>query len=394
MQITKGIFSTFFSKLMVAILGLAIVVISSKFLGAEGRGIISLMMSLIAFLQLFCDFGSNSAIINLSYQVDQRRLWLSSLVWVLLICMLSYIPIFFFSHIRFIYLVPVAALLYSFINVNSLLLMGNRRVSMRNAVLVATPLLLLCCFAILLFNSDLYINAYPLALFLSLSVAGVLSFLMLKDKLKPSQSPFMFEKRLLQQGAWVQGGHAVQFLNYRFNFFIVAYLMGEASLGIYNNAVILAESIWILGHSIGQMQHMKILNTSEGHLHISLTNKFIKINFLGSMLLMAALVSLPEVFWSWLFSEDFKEMHQLFIFLAPGVLCFSISNIINHFLHAKNDFKSILRANIAGLFFGVITSIILIPSHGLVGACISWSTGLAASLVTYIIIYKSYLKNN
>ncbi len=391
-SITKGIFSTFFSKVMVSVLGLVVVIIISRNLGAEGRGIISLMVSLIAFLQLFCDFGGNSAIINLSYEIPQRRLWLSSLVWVFFICLLSYIPLAFFDRVSYIFLVPLAAFLYSFVNINSLLLMGSRKVNQRNLVMVTLPLLLLLGFGLLFFQTSLGISAYPLAMFIALGISSLLSFILLRGQLKPVPGPFVFEKQILQQGAWVQGGHAVQFLNYRINFFIIVLLMNEASLGIYNNVVIIAESIWILGHSMGQMQHMKILNTEDKKSHITLTNKFMFINFIGSLGLMIILILLPREFWVWLFSDDFSEMDTLFIYLAPGVLCFSISNIINHFLHAKNQFKTILQSNIIGLVTGLVVSVLLIPGYGLKGACLSWSCGLLASMLTYIFIYKRYLK--
>ena len=388
---TRGIFGTFFAKMMVSLSGLLLVVLTSRYLGAEGRGTISLMMSLIALLQLFCDFGSNSAIINLSYQVNQRDLWLSSLLWVLGICLISYLPIFFFPDIRFIFLVPAAAFLYSFINVNSLLMMGNRMVLQRNMILISSPVLLLVFFAVLFFNTPFGMASYPVALFMALLVSSVASYLILKAKLYGRQ-PFSFQTLVLRQGAWVQGGQALQFLNYRINFFIVAAYMGEASLGIYNNAVIISESIWMLGHSMGQMQHMKILNTADENSHIKLTNSFIVINFVGSVILMITVVCIPAAFWEWLFSKDFTGMKSLFTFLAPGVIFFSVSNIINHFLHAKNNFKAIFAANLSGLVTGLLIAVFAIPGLGLQGACLSWSGGLAASMLVYLFTYKSYLK--
>jgi O-antigen/teichoic acid export membrane protein len=393
-SLTKGIFSTLFTRGLVALLGLAVVVITSRYLGAEGRGVISLMMSLIAFLQLFCDFGSNSALINLSYHIPQRRLWLSSILWVFITCILAYVPALMFTHIRYILFVPLAAFLYSFVNINSLLLMGNRRVSRRNLVMLVTPVLLLAGFASLFFFTDTGADAYPLSLLISLIISGLISWLMLRDKLSPVQEQFRFERQVISHGFWVQGGHAIQFLNYRLNFFLVVYLLNEASLGIYNNVIVLAEAVWILGHSMGQMQHMKILNTSDITLHVGLTNKFIRINFIGSLGLMLVLVFIPDVFWTWIFSDDFSGMGHLLVYLLPGVLSFSLSNIINHFLHAKNQFRSIMLANIAGLLTGLTGSVFLIPAKGLEGACTAWSIGFTSAMITYLFIYKRYLKNN
>jgi O-antigen/teichoic acid export membrane protein len=252
--------------------------------------------------------------------------------------------------------------------------------------------LLLSFFLFFFFACGLDIQAYPLALFAALLLSVVFSFVLLRDKLQADEEKFTFEPQVLRQGVWVQSGHAVQFLNYRINFFIVVFLLDEAALGVYNNVVIIAESVWILGHSMGQMQHMKILNTPDEKAHIILTNKFMKINFAGTLVLMSALLLLPGHFWAWLFSDDFNDMGKLFIYLAPGILCFSISNIINHFLHARNRFRDILLSNVNGLVAGLLLSLVLIPDYGLKGACISWSCGLLTSMLTYIVIYKRILK--
>jgi O-antigen/teichoic acid export membrane protein len=185
-------------------------------------------------------------------------------------------------------------------------------------------------------------------------------------------------------GFWIQTSQIIQFFNYRFCFFIVAIYVGDSQLGIYNNAIVLAESIWILGHSMGQMLHMKILNSEDKISHKQLTIKFIGINFLGSSLLLILLLLIPNAFWEILFSKDFSSMSQLFPFLALGILSFSISNIINHYFHAKNDFKIILISNFLGFVVGGISAFVLIPQYELFGAAWSWSIGLLAGMLVYL----------
>ncbi len=388
MSFKSGILSTFISKVGVAGLGLLMVILVSRLLGAEGRGNTGLFMSSVALLQIFCDFGNSSVIINLSYTHPQRRLWFTALIWISGVCAFSYPILYFFSYLPFVMLIPPAALLLSLINLNNLILMGARQAGKRNISILVMPALFIPAFLIIYYFFDSGINAYPAGLFMALIISLAVSSRMVSPMLKGNAEVFGFEKEILKQGVWVQGAQALQFLNYRLNFFFVAFVLGDAALGIYNNAVILCESVWILGHSIGQMQHMRILNTVDEKAQIILSNKLIIYNFTGSLVLCLLLLLIPVSFWIRLFSVEFSEMSKLFVYLIPGVLCFSVSNIINHYMHAKNLFSQILMINASGLVAGTILSVILIPAMGLPGACMGWSAGLAASMIFYLIRYK------
>jgi len=391
LSLKSGVVSVFLTKVIVAFVGLLTVIITSKVLGAQGRGAVSLFTASVALVQMFCDFGSSSAIINLSYRINQWKLWLSAVWWILGIC--AFATVFsFVLDTSFIQWVPLSALLFSLLNLNNLLLMGNRMVNQRNVLLVIQPVLLLLFFlAIIQFN--LFPKAaYPMAFTLALLLTLCLSFIWISSPLKLAQKQlpkFQFETQILAQGLWVQGGQAIQFLNYRINFFILVFFMGNASLGIYNNAIVIGESLWILGHSLGQMLHMKVLNSDNPIEHRNLTMRMLLISFAGTSLMLVALIFIPASFWEWLFSKEFTEVKQLFYWLAPGILVFSVSNILNHFFHAKNQFKFILVVNLAGLAIGVIASLICIPLYGLQGACLAWSAALLMSMLMYVMRFFS-----
>lgn len=386
LSLKRGVFSVFFTKVTVAAVGLLTVIVTSKFLGAQGRGAVSLFTASVALVQMFCDFGSSSAIINLSYRLNQWKLWLSAFWWISGVCLFSLVFSFFLTT-SFIEWVPLSALLFSVLNLNNLLLMGNRMVHQRNVLLVIQPVLLL-----IIFSSFIYFNlfawgAYPFAFTLALLMTLLISFLWTMPHLNQARKQlpkFQFETEVLSQGLWVQGGQAVQFLNYRINFFILVFFMGNAALGIYNNAIVIGESLWILGHSLGQMLHMKILNSDNPIEHRNLTLRMLLLSFAGTTCMLGVLLIIPKAFWEWLFSKEFTEIKQLFYWLAPGILVFSISNILNHFFHAKNQFKFILFVNSIGLIIGVALSYSLIPLYGLNGACMAWSAALLGAMLVYL----------
>lgn len=382
--IKKGIFSIFLSKVIVGVLGLLTVVVLSNYLGTQGRGQISLFLSSVALLQLIIDYGNNTSIINLSYQYNKLNLWKSAVLWILMVSLLAQLIVFFIPSFLFLYLVPITAFLYSIFNLNNLILMGQQKVTQRNVLLVVLPLFMLLLFIVLFFVNQQSINAYPMAFLLALSVSIIISFKFVLPFLSASEGGFEFNKRILSNGFWIQTSQVIQFFNYRFCFFLIAIYVGESQLGIYNNAIVLAESIWILGHSMGQMLHMKILNSEDENSQWQLTSKFIGINFLGSSLLLILLILIPNSFWEILFSKDFSSMSQLFPFLGLGILSFSISNIINHYFHAKNEFKIILISNLLGFVVGGISAFVLIPQYEIFGAAWSWSIGLLGGMLVYL----------
>jgi len=188
----------------------------------------------------------------------------------------------------------------------------------------------------------------------------------------------------LKQGFWVQLGQGVQFLNYRVVFFIIAYYLGQSELGVFNNALVLGESIWILGHSLGQILHIKILNSSNELENRKTTQKWLFINLGGTLIMCFVLNIIPNSFWIMLFSKDFSSMKVLFPYLSLGIVFFSVSNILNHFFHAKNQFKLILSINFVGLVCGLIMMFLLMPEFKLIGAALSWSFGLFIPMLIYI----------
>jgi len=380
----KGIASIFISKVLVGFLGLAMVVIVSQYYGAEGRGQISLFLSSVAFLQVFMDFGNNTSLINFSYHYSNRNLWKTAFIWVFAIGILAQVSILFFPHIVWIYWVPIAAFLFSVINLNNLLFMGNRLVHSRNFFNVLFPTLLLFFFLIINSNS-VDIRNYLFALFTSLFIVVLASVLYLYLKvLKNESTPFQFQSIVLKQGFWVQLGQGVQFLNYRVVFFIIAYYLGQSELGVFNNALVLGESIWILGHSLGQILHIKILNSSNELENRKTTQKWLFINLGGTLIMCFVLNIIPNSFWIMLFSKDFSSMKVLFPYLSLGIVFFSVSNILNHFFHAKNQFKLILSINFVGLVCGLIMMFLLMPEFKLIGAALSWSFGLFIPMLIYI----------
>jgi len=389
----KPIASTFLSKIAVAVLGLALVVFVSRTFGSIGRGQISLLLSSVALLQMIMEFGSNSSVINLSYTHQPKMLLKSACLFILAVGVLA-LPIIGFFDLPFKWTIAPLAILFALVNLLQMLLMGQQQLSYRNWSLLVSPVLILIGLLISVYAFGPQLSLYPICLLASLMISAVLAFRWLnRSAFKYTSEPFLFQRIILKQGAWVQGAQFIQFLNYRINFFLIALWLNNADLGVYNNVIVLCEAVWILGHSIGQIQHMKIRNSLSAIEDIQMTKRFIGLNLIGSLAMALTLCLLPSGFWTSLFSQDFLEIAKLLPHCVLGIMVFSVSNIINHYLHAKDQFTAIFWINVLGLCFGVVAAIFAIPHYGLIGACWSWGIGLTASMLGYLVYFLRHTKN-
>ncbi len=385
----KATLLNFLSKVSVSGLGFITVIITSKLFGAEGRGEISLFLTNVALIQLFCDFGNSSANINLSYKYDNLNIWKTSAIWIIFVCLISIIPLYYLDVNMYVF-VSLSAFLLSINNNNLLILMGNRQVNKRNLSLLAVAISLLISVSIM-YNLKYTIDKYYIFYIFTILLGIGFSTSWVRQYLKNNEK-FKFNKEVLKKGFLAQAGHFVQFLNYRLFFYFIVFYLGKFELGVFNNLIVLAESLWIIGHSIGQILHLKILNTENSQLKIKLTNQSIVYSFIGTSLLFILLNTIPMNWWLFIFNKDFSEISILLPYLGLGVILFSISNIINHYLHAMNEFKKIIWINLVGLLAGVVTCLLLIEEMKLVGVCISWSIAFACSFILSVFFYSKKIK--
>lgn len=364
--------------------------ISSKLFGAEGRGEISLFLTNIAFIQLFCDFGNSSANINLSYKYDNLNIWKTSLIWILMVCVISIIPMYLFKVNHYIY-ITLSAFLLSINNNNLLILMGNREVNKRNMSLILIALLLVISI-IVMFNLNYTIDSFFKFYVLTIVIGILFSSYWVKHYLK-SKEQFKLNIEVFKKGFLAQLGHFVQFLNYRLFFYWVLYYLGKFELGIFNILIVLSESLWIVGHSIGQILHMKILNTAENRTKLKLTKRAIVQSLGATTLLFIVLLIIPNTWWVNIFNKDFDNVSNLLPYLSLGIIMFSVSNIITHYLHAMNEFKKIIMINVTGLVAGTLTCLLLISKMQLIGVCIAWSISFLFSFFVSVYYYIRKIKS-
>ncbi|MEI6899896.1 MAG: hypothetical protein WCL00_08460, partial [Bacteroidota bacterium] len=214
----KKIIGTISTRILSALLTLAIVLINGWFLGAGKVGTISLLILALTLIQMLNNFVGGAALVYLFPRFSLAQLLIPAYVWALLICfpgtlalyLIHFIPSGYFWHIM------ILSLMLSLLSVNFMILMGQERIKAYNMINLFQVLILFGVLAFNLFvNGSREVGAYLTALYASYLFALIAgTWMMLKStKLGKFKGAFNLLGEIFRYGGVMQAGNIIQFLN-------------------------------------------------------------------------------------------------------------------------------------------------------------------------------------
>lgn len=397
MKVRNSPVSTFVLQLLKAFLSALTIVIVSRWLGATGRGEISLMLFYASIVMIVNEYVGGSSMANLiaagKNSTNQNNgIFPTAFIWSVLVSVVAY---FVFSSL----LTEEMALILSIfcfwtaqLTLHYNVYQGIANVRQRNYVQLlqeAIKLILLLILWYFLLGSNGKSVVVPeaswvLVIFMTAAfLTWIVSYMKLHPYLRITdfKSKIPIRADLFKDGFWSQNGQLIQFLNYRLMLLFIEKELGIAETGIYSNALLMADTIWIFGNSFGTIAHMRILQSENPKFKADITLRYAFLSLLGTAIACLLVVFLPNSIFVLIFGADFVQLKTIFIYLIPAVLALGASTLFSHYLHAVNKFKWLLMANFSGLIIQVCLAAVLIPPYGLMGACIAADAGFIAILL-------------
>lgn len=393
----KNIFSTFGSKLLIAVSNLLVIILISQVLGAEGKGEQSLIITLIVIILIFCDFIGGAALIYLTPRFKISKLLTQAYTWSILACTCWYFIIKathlvpgFEIHILFI------SLLSSFFSIHQNILIGKENFRINNLISVLQIIILLVSLVILFFVlNNKNINSYIYALYFSFITSFIISFIHIlpyvrEQKSATDKTKTIF-KKALKFGLINQTGIILQFLSFRISYFLINEYSGKDVLGVYSNGVSIVESIWLLSISISTVQYGKIANTTDKEYSKHLTINLTKFSMIMSIITLTILFFLPDTFFRFIFGNEFGAIHTIILYLMPGVFFLNFHLIVGHYFSGIGKYQ----INTYGIVFGFLVTAIMIfifsPRFGISEAGITCSLSY---ITTSTFVFIWFLKES
>ncbi len=407
---SKNSIITFLTEILIFIFGFIILVIITRILGPEKKGIYSLILLVPALIINFGSFGIGNANVYFIGSKKYKIQDIASNSLLLAVILGGFLIIVFWILIHFeffknfihfgqlpsLYLwivvlsIPISLLFSFFQNI----VLGTGKIKNYNMIrILQNTLWLVAVFLLLVIFKRGVFGAVFSYIF---SIFGVAIFTIALVR-KITKFHFSFNKGLLKElfnyGGKAYIANTVSFLNYRFDMFLIVLLLNPAiavaSVGIYSIAVAIAEKLFIIPGALSTVLFPTVSSMNNGSEANDLTSKVVRhtffIMFISSLLLFFLAKPLITI----VFGSSFASAALPLMILLPGIVAFSIGGVIAADLSGRGKPQFAIYSSLACLITNIILNIIFIPKWGISGAAF-------ASAISYwmdtIVVLIAFLK--
>lgn len=379
------------TRLASAMGSFVIVWLTARYLGAAGRGAISLFVTDCALLLLFIGFVGGASLIYLAPRRNVWNLLLPAYLWATLVCTAGVggiwlwraVPLSYGGHLWGI------SLLQAFLSINTNLLLGRRQERAFNLLTVLQiglqALLLLLAFSV---GQWQQVRVYYYAAYVAQGLPLLLSLgylLRLPDRWQPGRRLWATARELAQHSRGAHVASLVAFVNLRLSYYFVAYYADARALGVLSVGVALAEAIRLVPRSASQIQYVDQLYATDKAAHVAPTLRNMRLSLLLAAAALLVLSALPAQWLAAIFGPEFGESRSVILLLAPGVLATTLSIVCGAYFAALGYYRINNLAAGWGLLVTVPGCWMLIPIWGIWGAAAAMS--LAAVISTGYLLW-------
>ncbi len=391
----EKILGTFSSKVLAAGLNFILLLLTTRWLGAEGRGDISLFVTNISFNLLVCQFVGGSALIYLVPRFPLRPLLVPAYGWAVLACGLTTtlltltgqaLP----AQAPHLFVLSVLAAVAS---IHTMILLGREHIRAQNQLLLAQTATLFVSFPLLVAVAAAPSSwQYYYALYAAYGGSVLLSWYLLgRPALRwpfPVRSWRAPLSRLLRLGGTAQVSNLIQFFNYRLSYYFLHTFAESRTLGIFATAIQLSEAIWIISRSIGLVQYARLVNADDAAYAARLSFRLARLSGWSALGCVLVLLAFPPSLYAWLFGPEFGQVGQVVLTLSPGIVAIGLTTIFAHHFSGAGRYHISLISSCVGLAGTLAGAFLLIPRYGMIGAGLTATTSYLSGSLYLVWIFR------
>lgn len=397
----KKLISTLGIRSFAAVINLAIAVLMSQYLGPEGKGTQSIILTTISFILIFANFVGGATLVYLTPRFKATLLLIPSYVWTLMMSLFSYgvlIATNLVDH-EFVFHICLLAVVNSIVSIHSNILLGKEQIDKSNfLVLFQSLLLVVSLLVFFIFTGYRTVEVYIWSLYISLGICFIISTIYLVRCIELTKVGSTDEykpviREMFRLGAQNQAAHITQLLSFRLSYYVLEEYKGTAALGVFSNGISIAESIWLVAKSMALVQYSKVSNTQNRDESARLSIKITVICLLMSLLLVIPLLLIPAGTYAWIFGAGFEGVKPVIWTLAPGVVVYNIAIIIGHYFSGTGRYYRNTLISAAGLAVSATLYFILIPLYSFSGAGIATSVSYLFTSLLFLWFFSAEYKD-
>jgi len=341
-----------------AISTFGIFVLSAQYLGAEGRGAISLYIANASIVQIASEIIFGSGYIYFIHQYSKSFIIshgfiLSIFTGILIPCLLFLLNLL---PEKLLGDMIITSILFSWMNWVGLHLRAHKQFYLYNLYyLISAILQFIIIWQIL--QSKPSVSNYILGLEIHLLISFILGLTAIffslpayKNGTNNTIHIFHFIKKSIvsQFSTWLN------FINTRISYYLIyIFFSNNQSLGIYSAATTFTEAIWIVPYALATPLYPIISSEKSKEKKIHIINEYASASFWLSLMGICVLLCIPEELLKLIIGKDFEGIHTFIIILSSGTIILSYSKIFWNYFQGNGMFfvttKSALISTIAPL---------------------------------------------
>lgn len=421
-QLKKNVFYTFLTQFPIQFLAIITGVFISRMLGPEGRAVYAIFIADVALFVTFFGFSMNSTItyffsngfisrektfgISMYLVLFTVLLFISSII-IILYCGLD--EIFFpKNHTTFLMMAWLfITSVFSLINtIFSSMFQGVKNFRAINRVSLINSLINITFFGVYYLLYAFYnfpVNpVFVLVLSTLIIIINTMQWVILFKKYFPGLRPDfnVFKQGIISQYLKYTGTNylsgVINFLNYRFSLWVVAFYLTQSDTGQYTLAIGIAGMLSLVSTPVGSVL-MPYLSSENSTIKKQMFEKYSRICF--SILMISAIAGflLSDFLIPIVYGAQFSPSVILFKIAVIGAVFSAQNRIIATYFMSVNRPNQNLFATLIGLLITLSLSFAIIPWYGSIGAVwvntITYSAMFIYLYIVYLIEIKKPLKN-
>ena len=202
--------------------------------------------------------------------------------------------------------------------------------------------------------------------------------------LRPS-APLLGEE--LRFGSRAIIGTLAERLQFRADTFIVNAFRGVRETGVYSVTSGLAETLWYVPNALGTVMFSRAVDPTAdaGRVAAVLTRTTIAVALVTAVPAFVLGPQLVEL----VYGAEFREAGDALRLILPGVVAYSVVAVLSRYIVGRGRPGTGTAVLLAGLAINVISNLVLVPIHGILGAAASSSISYFATAVITLLVFRT-----
>jgi O-antigen/teichoic acid export membrane protein len=360
-------------------------------MGPKVKGDQTIFITTITFLVFFCSFLGGQALVYLVPRFRMENLIIPAYIWTVVVAGISFILSRYFGVFtwRRSMNISILAVLSSFVNINSAILLAKQEIRRYNIVMILPVLITVAGLAVSIFvyhSDDIYGYLYPLYAAYGITLVVSLFYATRYIHLSSASGVFDDIDSAVKHGMGYQAFELLQLMNFRLYFILLYHIQGPSDLGLFSVGVSILEVVWILGRSVFVIHYSDFSNSQSRVIAVRQTLRYIKIVFFTSVLILTVIALCPTSVYGFVFGASFANVKYQVKWLFPGVMMYSIALVIQSIYLSRASYGRLIFAQSIGLIFSVALCYVWIPHYYYSGA----SAAASASYIVCTVIMLAF----